>query len=913
MPACVRAGPAPSSGTVVERGVPFQLGHKAFYRPQSCFSRDLAVLSAVVHRRQQQQQQQQQQRQQRDGGGAAPLPPLHVCDAMAGSGVRSMRYLLQAGADYVLCNEGDPANAACLHGNLSSAAAAAAADCLGSTWSTAAPAGARSWTVQAAGGRQQQCELVHEEAASLLARCRLEGRFFDLIDCDSFGASTLVVGAALSAVRYGGLVCLTHTAGTIAGGRDPCSALALYGQHLAPVPSANEQGLRMLIGLAYREALARRLSIQPLWSLYSSHGPVWRTMLLVDRERSGQPGRTAAGGAEYGYNLHWPGSGESACFGWHEMPAALLAAGRGGSSNSGSHDEQPLLSGPLWLGPLHSLGHLRQVHAEAEERGWLQAGAASSASGPALPATRKGGVGSLQQLLGLMLEEAEAEEAAASWPRPGSVQAVGSAQTQQQQQGDTQEAGGQEGQQQQQQQRGLPPWYLRMNDVGRAGALMGPPSRDALAEELRRRGHVAARTHIEPGALRTTASMAEAVEAAVALGSRSRRQQGRGAPSAVFYDMLCSSMVEQGQMREQERGQEQLWLEVVVKLGCYGTGTIEELEQLRSGVKLGDIVSVQGRLAGRHEVQASSVVVLKAWREQHPLQTFRPQPSPLHGGAAQQQRQQQHSQQQPPAGNRAEALPSILAAATAAAGPIAAAEAGGAAGVTGGAAGAAGAALPACKYFINTGRCSKGDACRFAHLHTEAMRQHWVGSRLAERRVLSSAQGFAHSGGAAAKRRRAQVLAAWLVQTYGRDLLNSGEGVLDVAGGAGGVTFELQHAHGIRCTLVDPRPLKLNKQQLRQLQAAGRVAAIHTASAAQLQMGAEGTLLAGALDQAPAGQPGTTAAPEDDAAAVADTFHQVQAHFGPELWRSPGWRTTFSHGFSLVLACHPDQATEPAL
>lgn len=48
---------------------------------------------------------------------------------------------------------------------------------------------------------------------SLLARCRLEGRFFDLIDCDSFGASTLVVGAALSAVRYGGLVCLTHTAG----------------------------------------------------------------------------------------------------------------------------------------------------------------------------------------------------------------------------------------------------------------------------------------------------------------------------------------------------------------------------------------------------------------------------------------------------------------------------------------------------------------------------------------------------------------------------------------------------------------------------------------------------------------------------------------------------------------------------
>lgn len=137
---------------------------------------------------------------------------------------------------------------------------------------------------------------------SLLARCRLEGRFFDLIDADSFGASCHLVGAALGALRWGGLVCLTSTAGTIAGGRDTASALALYGQHLAPTPSVNEQvgrwgrsaaawpswgaawthcgfvhvsvrvlrlrtadhsptlqGLRSLIGLAHREALARRL------------------------------------------------------------------------------------------------------------------------------------------------------------------------------------------------------------------------------------------------------------------------------------------------------------------------------------------------------------------------------------------------------------------------------------------------------------------------------------------------------------------------------------------------------------------------------------------------------------------------------------------------------------------------------
>lgn len=225
-------------------------------------------------------------------------------------------------------------------------------------------------------------------------------------------------------------------------------------------------------------------------SLHRSHGPVWRTMLAVDRERSSQcGGRAAAGSTEYGYSLHWPSSRESACFDWRDMPAELLAMGGGSSSSNGTSREQPLLSGPLWLGPLHSLSHLQQVRAEAEARGWLGTEASGSSSsgcgpgsgGPAMPTTRKGGIGSLRQLLGLMLEEAEAEEAAATWLPAGAVQAAGGRQQQQQQQ---QQDDQQQDDQQQQQAGGLPPWYLRMNDVGRAGALTGPPSRDALAEEL---------------------------------------------------------------------------------------------------------------------------------------------------------------------------------------------------------------------------------------------------------------------------------------------------------------------------------------------------------------------------------------------------------------------------------------------
>ena len=43
----------------------------------------------------------------------------------------------------------------------------------------------------------------------------------------------------------------------------------------------------------------------------------------------------------------------------------------------------------------------------------------------------------------------------------------------------------------------------------------------------------------------------------------------------------------------------------------------------------------------------------------------------------------------------------------------------------------------------------------------------------------------------------------------------SGAGVLDVAGGAGGIAFELAFRRGIPCVVIDPRPMKLNSRQPR--------------------------------------------------------------------------------------------------
>jgi hypothetical protein len=55
-------------------------------------------------------------------------------------------------------------------------------------------------------------------------------------------------------------------------GKRPERSLAAYGAYLRSLPFSNEQGLRMVIGGAVREAAARGVVLRPLFSYYSFHG-----------------------------------------------------------------------------------------------------------------------------------------------------------------------------------------------------------------------------------------------------------------------------------------------------------------------------------------------------------------------------------------------------------------------------------------------------------------------------------------------------------------------------------------------------------------------------------------------------------------------------------------------------------------
>jgi hypothetical protein len=116
-----------------------------------------------------------------------------------------------------------------------------------------------------------------------------------------------------------------------------------------------------------------------------------------------------------------------------------------------------------------------------------------------------------------------------------------------------------------------------------------------------------------------------------------------------------------------------------------------------------------------------------------------------------------------------------------------------------------GVTAPPCKWFLQ-GKVCPIEGCERRHVFaTEAE------ARQAEAKRLSIEQHRAHGAASDVEHirqhsKRGAVFGEWLVSTYGVEYLRSGSGVLDIAGGKQFVSLYLATAHGVPCTVVDPRP-----------------------------------------------------------------------------------------------------------
>ncbi|MBD0334044.1 MAG: tRNA (guanine-N1)-methyltransferase [Cyanobacteria bacterium Co-bin13] len=281
----------------------------AFYRPQSQVGRDLAVLAAAVYRRQNGQ--------------------LRVLDAMTGCGVRPLRYQLEAEADWVWANEANPDHREVLERNLST------------------------------GMRPRSYRITHQDANQVFFDCYQQRDFYDLVDIDNFGSPSPYASTGMWATRLGGMLYLTSTDGRATGGHDPERSLQTFGAYARSHPAVHEQGLRLLLGHAMQQAAAKGFGIQPLFSLFN--GQVHRVMVRLVMDPSWEAGC-------FGFIGYCHVCGHFQTVGWRQLGRVKCACHRYLATYLKPH---PLvLSGPLWLGPLHDPLWLNEMKTLASGWGW---------------------------------------------------------------------------------------------------------------------------------------------------------------------------------------------------------------------------------------------------------------------------------------------------------------------------------------------------------------------------------------------------------------------------------------------------------------------------------------------------------------------------------------------------------------
>ncbi|KAH7537663.1 hypothetical protein FEM48_Zijuj03G0116800 [Ziziphus jujuba var. spinosa] len=301
-----------------ERGLQFETG-ESFFRHESATGRDLGVLAASLYRK--------------------SKGKLRVLDALCGCGVRSLRYLVEAEADFVLANDANEEYNSVICKNLSR-------------------------MVPSGPGDECRWRVTNSDANRIMTECYLQRDFFDFIDVDSFGSDSSFLRSAMNALRLDGLLYVTSTDGFSSGGHRPHHSLAAYGAYIQPLPYSNEVGLRMLIGGAVREASVLGYRVAPLFSYYAYHGPVFRVLLRVNRGKL--PDNSLPFMIDIMVSLATVSSVETLKHFLGMNLVKLVAS----ALTQRKVSESVIVSGPLWTGPLHDTVYVQEMLNLAEEWGW---------------------------------------------------------------------------------------------------------------------------------------------------------------------------------------------------------------------------------------------------------------------------------------------------------------------------------------------------------------------------------------------------------------------------------------------------------------------------------------------------------------------------------------------------------------
>ncbi|KAG0374598.1 hypothetical protein BGX24_010184, partial [Mortierella sp. AD032] len=230
-----------------------------------------------------------------------------------------------------------------------------------------------------------------------------------------------------------------------------------------------------------------------------------------------------------------------------------------------------------------------------------------------------------------------------------------------------------------------------------------------------------------------------------------------------------------------------------------------------------------------------------------------------------------------------------------------------------------------CKFWLNSGKCSK-EVCVFWHetdpVKLKAERKRWVDERIQAKRQISHHASDPHQKTTKNQHReRALYFAKWLIDTFSGEFLTSGSGVLDVAGGRGDLSWELQTRQGIRSTVVEPRPgkgmRKWQRKWLEKFKANNKTKGGDGGEASTIQDRGESTAIPSIADVTEEQEPDADKALDGLADFIPTVKTQplqatepsrIQAMLDDEFLLT---HQDLVNTASIMIGLHPDQATEP--
>lgn len=243
---------------------------------------------------------------------------LRVLDLMAGCGVRSLRYGLEAGATEIWANDADPDRTPWLETNLRGLPAAA------------------------------KHRLGSQPARALLVELIGQGRRFDLVDVDAFGWPGSLLPPVIDLLAEGGVLFLAGSHGRVATGHARPAAVRHLGASARAHPASWELALRLQLGVLARLAWSAGRGLESLFS--TSDGRTFRTAVrLIGRIQHREE-------EALGMIAHCHGCGD-------QQVQSLIRLGRWDSCGCG---RDLSVSGPLWIGPLQTPGRLEAMARQAE-------------------------------------------------------------------------------------------------------------------------------------------------------------------------------------------------------------------------------------------------------------------------------------------------------------------------------------------------------------------------------------------------------------------------------------------------------------------------------------------------------------------------------------------------------------------